>query len=742
MEETTAPSNFLRAIIEEDLATGRHTNVVTRFPPEPNGYLHIGHAKAICVDFGMAADFGGRCHLRFDDTNPEAEDTEYVDAIEADVRWLGFDWGEHLYFASSYFPEMYRLAEQLILDGKAYVDSLSGDEIRTYRGSVTEPGTPSPYRDRSVDENLDLFRRMRAGEFPDGAHVLRAKGDLASPNMKLRDPPLYRIRHAHHHRTGDEWCIYPMYDYAHPLEDALEHVTHSICTLEFDNNRAVYDWVVENCDVPARPRQYEFARLNLAWTMMSKRKLLLLVNEGHVNGWDDPRMPTLAGLRRRGVTPEAIRDFCDRVGVAKANSLVDIEMLEHSIRDDLNHRAPRVLAVLDPLRVVITNFPDNHIEQLDADYWPHDVPKEGSRSVPFTRELFIERADFMQDPPSGFHRLAPGREVRLRYGYFITCNEVITDEQGNIAELRCTYDPETRGGNAPDGRKVKSTLHWVSATESVPVTVRLYDHLFTVPDPAAVEDFRTVLNPDSVQTITGYVEPAVLREAPSSRYQFERLGYFFADPVDSLGEDLVFNRIVTLRDAYAKKLAAEPTQAAAEPKAPKAPKAPKEAKAKQTAVVLPLAPALQAVLDAACEVHPNRASIESWIRTEVLRELKERNLDELKLHGPRLGRLVALIDNGSISSRVAKQVFAEMLGNDVEPEAVVDAKGWRQLNDPAAVQAAVDAVIARHPDELARARDGNPRLKGFFVGKVLAETNGQANPQLVNDLVDTALAAG
>ena len=558
-ENRAAGQDFIRAIVAEDVRKGTHGGrVVTRFPPEPNGYLHIGHAKSITLNFGIAQEFGGVCHLRFDDTNPETENAEYVEAIIRDVKWLGWDWGEHLYFASDYFEKFYEIAEELIRKGKAYVDSQTEEEIREQRGTITEPGRPSPYRDRSVEENLDLFRRMRAGEFPDGAHVLRAKIDMASPNMLLRDPVLYRIRHAPHYRTGDRWCIYPMYDFAHPLEDAIEDVTHSICTLEFETNRPLYDWVVENADLGTRPRQYEFARLNLDYTVMSKRKLLQLVEGGYVSGWDDPRMPTIAGLRRRGVTPEAIRAFCEMIGVTKADSRVDIGKLEYAIRTDLNTRAPRVLCVLDPLRVVITNWPAGKVEMLDAPYWPHDVPKEGSRPLPFSGELLIERSDFAEDPPPGWHRLAPGREVRLRYGYIIRCDDVVKNDRGEVVELRCSYDPATRGGATPDGRVVKGTIHWVSAAHAVPCEVRLYDRLFTVPDPEAAAgedgDFKEFLNPESLVVIKdARIEPSARDTAPGTHYQFERLGYFFADPVDSAPGALVFNRVVTLRDTWAKR---------------------------------------------------------------------------------------------------------------------------------------------------------------------------------------------
>lgn len=549
----TPTSNFIEDIIEEDLKTNKNDGrVVTRFPPEPNGYLHIGHAKSICLNFGLAAKYNGICHLRFDDTNPSKEDIKYIESIKEDVKWLGFDWGEHLYYASDYFEKLYEYAVELIKKGKAYVDDLSPEEIREYRGTLTEPGKESPYRCRSVEENLDLFKRMRAGEFPDGSRVLRAKIDMASPNLNMRDPVLYRIKREKHHRTGEKWCIYPMYDFTHPLSDAIEGITHSICTLEFEDHRPLYDWVLDNVDAGCHPQQIEFARLNLTYTVMSKRKLLQLVEKGYVDGWDDPRMPTIAGLRRRGYTPESIRNFCEQIGVAKKNSIVDVAMLEHAVRDDLNRRAPRRMAVLRPLRVVIDNYPEGQVEELEAINNPED-PGMGTRKVPFSRVIYIERDDFREDPPRKFYRLAPGREVRLRYGYFIKCTDVVKDENGEVVELHCTYDPQTRGGSAPDGRKVKATLHWVSAAHAIEAEVRLYDRLFTKENPAEEEDFLACINPKSLETLTGCkLEPSLKGAEPGSRYQFERLGYFCVDTVDSTPDKLVFNRTVPLRDTWAK----------------------------------------------------------------------------------------------------------------------------------------------------------------------------------------------
>lgn len=547
---TEAGRDFIRDIVQADLDAGRHKQVVTRFPPEPNGYLHIGHAKSICLNFGVAEEFGGRCHLRFDDTNPVKEEQEYIDAIEHDVRWLGFDWGKHLYYASDYFEQLYAWAEHLIRAGKAYVDDQSQEEMRAARGTLTEPGTNSPFRERSIEENLDLFRRMRAGEFPNGARVLRAKIDMSSGNINLRDPVLYRILHATHPRTGTHWKIYPSYDYAHGQSDAIEGITHSICTLEFEDHRPLYDWFIENLPVPSRPRQYEFARLNLSYTVLSKRVLNALVKGGHVSGWDDPRMPTLAGIRRRGVPSAALRDFVRRIGIAKANSLVDLAVLEFSIREVLNKVALRRMAVLRPLKVVIENYPEGKSEELEAVNHPDD-PGAGTRKIRFGREIFIERDDFMENPPKKFFRLSPGAEVRLRYAYFVTCNEVVKDAGGNVVELRCTYDPATRGGNAPDGRKVKATIHWVSATDSVPAEVRLYNTLFTKPEPD-VENFVDDLNPNSLEVLaTARLEPALIQDKLFEPVQFERQGYFCPDP-DSRPGRPVFNRTVGLRDSYAK----------------------------------------------------------------------------------------------------------------------------------------------------------------------------------------------
>jgi len=555
-DSTVGGRDFIRDIIQGDLDEGRHREIVTRFPPEPNGYLHIGHAKSICLNFGIADEYGGRCHLRFDDTNPAKEEQEYIDAIEEDVRWLGFDWGEHLFHSSDYFEQLYQWAEHLVQNGDAYVDDLTADEIREYRGTLTEPGKNSPFRDRPVEENLDLFRRMRAGEFENGAKVLRARIDMASGNINMRDPVIYRILHENHPRTGDQWCIYPNYDFAHGQSDAIEHITHSICTLEFEDHRPLYDWLVDHLPVPSRPHQYEFARLNMTHTILSKRKLMLLVQENHVTGWDDPRMPTISGLRRRGFPAAAIRDFAGRIGVSKSNATIEVALLEHCVRELLNKTARRRMAVLRPVKVVIENYPKGEWEELTAINNPEDE-SAGTRQVPFSRELYIEREDFMEDPPKKFFRLAPGREVRLRYAFFITCTDVIKDENGEITEIRCTYDPETKGGNAPDGRKVKATLHWVSAQHAVNAEVRLYDHLFNQPEPGKNGELLNDINPDSLEVLEQCaLEPSLqdLRDddlLEDETVQFERLGYFNLDK-DTTEDHLVFNRTLGLRDAWAK----------------------------------------------------------------------------------------------------------------------------------------------------------------------------------------------
>ena len=766
------PLDFIRTIVRDDLAGGKHPGgVVTRFPPEPNGFLHIGHAKSICLNFGVAGEFGGRCNLRFDDTDPAKEDTLFVEAIKDNIRWLGFDWGEGLYNASDYFEELYRFAVQLIERGGAYVCSLSEAEIRETRGTVTEPGRESPYRGRAVDENLDIFARMRAGEFPDGAHVLRARIDMASPNMKMRDPVIYRIRHVTHHHTGDAWPIYPMYDFAHPLSDALEGVTHSLCTLEFENNREFYDWILARVDVPSTPRQIEFARLNLDYTVMSKRRLLELVEEKHVAGWDDPRMPTLAGLRRRGYTPEAIRNFCHSVGIAKSDNTVEMGQLEYFIRDDLNHKAPRVLAVERPLKVVLTNYPEGRVEELEAPCYPHDVPKEGSRPLPFSREIYIERDDFLEEPPKGYRRLAPGREVRLRYAYIIRCDEVVKDPAtGEVTELRCSYDPETRSGADKSGKKVQGTIHWVSAAHALEAELRLYDRLFSVPDPQGEpdRDYREMLNPKSLQTVNGLVEPSLGAARAGDRFQFERLGYFCVDP-DSTAGAPVFNRIVTLRDSWLKIVRrgdgsgeprrsrgaqAAPGNAARVPAERRAP-VPAELTAAQhsrmehyrdrlgiapgDALLLASDHSLAGFFEEAVLAHDNARSVANWVINELRPQLKDAPLESLPLTPARLAELVALIDGQTISGNAGKQVFAEMAAKGGGPADIVERLGLRQVADAAQLEPVVDAVLAANPDNVARYRQGKTNLLGFFVGQVMKSTSGKADPRLVNDLLRAKL---
>ena len=764
-------SNFIRDIVAEDLRAGRIDRVVLRFPPEPNGYLHIGHAKSIVLNFGLAGEFDGICNLRFDDTNPETEDVEYVEAIKRDVRWLGYDWGCREFYASDYFEQLYDWAVELIRKGKAYVDDLSLEEIRAMRGTVTEPGRESPYRNRTVEENLDLFRRMREGAFADGEKVLRAKIDMASPNMKMRDPLMYRIRHATHYRRGDEWCLFPMYDWAHGQSDAIEGITHSICTLEFVNNRELYDWFLDTLGIDPRPHQYEFARLNLSYTVMSKRKLRVLVEEGRVSGWDDPRMPTLSGLRRRGVTPEAVRSFCERIGVTKVDSRVDLAVFEHSIRDDLNFRAPRVMCVLRPLKVVITNYPEGEVEWLEASYWPHDVPKEGTRKVPFSRELFIERDDFMEDPPRRFHRLAPGREVRLRYAYIIKCEEVVRDETGEVVELRCTYDPETLSGRPRANRRVKGTIHWVDAALSRVAEVRLYDRLFRTPDPDdGEEDFRTHLNPESVVVLPdARIEPSVIGDPAGTRYQFERQGYFWPDPLDSAPDALVFNRIVPLRDTWAKiaggakatdakKPRRKPEQPPRAPKetAPEAPADPAEALTPaqreryarylseyglqaNEAALLAGDDRLARFFEEALETHDNPRALANWIIHELLRERKGRTLDELPVGPKELARLVALIDRGVISGRIAKEVFAIMLNDGDDPETIVERQGLNQISDEEELRKIAEKIVASFPDKVKAYRGGKKGLIGFFVGRVMLQTGGRADPKILKRVLEETL---
>jgi len=776
-------TDFIRAIVARHNAEGTYGGrVETRFPPEPNGYLHIGHAKSIVLNFGLAHENGGVCHLRFDDTNPLTEDMKYVRAIQEDVRWLGYDWGEHLYFASDYFERLHECALILIRKGKAYVDSHSEEEIREYRGTVTVPGRESPHRGRSVEENLDLFRRMREGEFGDGEHVLRAKIDLAHPNMVMRDPVLYRIRHASHYRRGDAWCIYPLYDFTHCLSDAFENITHSLCTLEFDNNREIYDWLLDEVGF-AEPRthQYEFARLNLDYTVMSKRKLLRLVNEGHVDGWDDPRMPTIAGLRRRGITPEAIRTFCEMIGVAKADNRVDMGKLEYAVRDHLNRTVPRVMGVLNPLRVVITNYPEGEGEELEIPSYPHDVPLEGSRMVPFSRELWIEADDFLEAPPKDFFRLAPGTEVRLRYAYFIRCDEVVKDPgTGEVVELRCSYDPATRGGNAPDGRKVKGTIHWVSARHALKAKVRLYDRLFTVPDPEAEEgrEFTGLLNPESRVVIPeALLEPSIAHDPPGTRYQLERLGYFITDVADSKPGAPVLNRIVTLRDTWGRRVEAGKVEASGQAPATAVPEkveappprgdrrntdqeARERARRRHPELAeryrryqeeLGLSEGDADLLTGSLEISAffdqalaSRArlrgregapALANWIVNELLRELKDRPLSELPLTPAHLATLVDLLEEGVISQPVAKELFAEMVSRGADPALLVRERGLERVAEPGALEPLVERVLAAWPGKVEEYRGGKTGLLGFFTGQIMKETRGRADPGVVQDLL-------
>jgi glutaminyl-tRNA synthetase len=744
--------DFIRAIVTEDVRNGKHGGkVLTRFPPEPNGYLHIGHAKSICLNFGVAEEFRGLCNVRFDDTNPLTEDMRYVEAIQEDVRWLGFDWDDRLFFASDYFEQLYDYAVVLIERGKAYVDSQAEDEIRQSRGTITEPGRNSPYRDRSIAENLDLFARMRAGEFADGAHVLRAKIDMTHANMLMRDPILYRIRHASHYRSGDAWCIYPLYDFTHCLSDSLEGITHSLCTLEFKDNRELYDWVLDETRVDCHPQQIEFARLNLDHTVLSKRKLVELVRERHVWGWDDPRMPTIAGLRRRGVTPEAIRRFADLIGVAKVDSRVDIEKLEYCIRDDLNTRVPRVMCVLRPLKVVIDNYPEDQSEQLDAPYYPRDVRKEGSRQVPFSRVLYIERDDFREDPPEGFFRLAPGREVRLRYAYFVKCVDVVKDpDTGEVVEVHCTYDPATKGGDAPDGRKVKGTLHWVSAAHALSCEVRLYDRLFLTADPDDVEEgreFSEFLNPESLIRLSGSrVEPSV---AP---------------------DGLVFNRTVTLRDTWAKVQAKHtgeakgraPRKGAPSGDAPerrsgvaggrKGRSSAKPSRAKlamdvealglsaEQVSVLESDPGIARIFQEALRTCSDAKAVAGWVTNELVRESKRQPVESLPISGAGVGSLVSLVERGTISRPAAKRVFAELVVSGGDPLEIVRRDGLEQVSDAEALDPAVRRVLETHPDKVAEYRSGRTGLLGFFVGHVMQETRGTANPEVVTELLRDALS--
>jgi len=746
--------DFLRTIVEEDLKSGKYKEVVTRFPPEPNGFPHIGHAKSIVINFGIARDYDGHCNLRMDDTNPTKEDTKYVEALKDAVEWLGFDFDNTVHFTSDYFPKIYDYAIELIKMGKAYVDSTNEEEMRELRGTVTEAGKRSKYAERSVEKNLELFEKMKNGEFKDGEHVLRAKIDMSAANMKMRDPLLYRIRHAHHFRAGDAWSIYPMYDFAHCLSDYIEGITHSICTLEFENNRDIYNWVLDTLGLGSklpRPYQHEFARLGINYTVMSKRKLLELVNAEKVSGWDDPRLPTIAGYKRRGYTPESILNFCDGIGIAKANSMVDVAQLEFSIRDDLNKKVPRVLCVLDPLKVTIVNYEGS--EEIEASYYPHDVPKEGSRAIPFSKEIYIERDDFMENPPKGYFRLTPEQSVRLRHAYIITCKEVIKDADGNIVEIKAEYHPESKSGSEDtSGIKVKSAIQWVDASQAKTVEVRLYDRLFKDEAPEGLED----INPDSLKIIkNALIEPAVITDKPDERFQFERQGYFYADPIDYTDEKPVFNKIVGLKDSWGKKT--EVTKPVPNPEAKKIQidgevvamseaeqalfdKYTSELKLNsEVANTLARDKQLSHFYEEALAVLNSPVGLANIVSNDVARELKAKQSSELKFSAKQIAELVKMVDDGTISSKIAKQVFEEMVKSGKNPTQIVEDKGLVQISDPAKISPIIDEIIAKNPDNVTKFKAGNTKLLGFFVGQVLKATGGKANPKVVNELVNEKL---
>jgi len=741
--------DFLRTKVEEDLKSGKYTHIMTRFPPEPNGFPHIGHAKSICINFGIARDYAGKCNLRMDDTNPTTEDMRYVEALKDAVTWLGFDWGDTVYYASDYFPKIYEYAVTLVKMGKAYVDSLNEEEIREYRGSVTEPGRRSRFATRTVEENLDLLERMKNGEFQNGEHVLRAKIDMGAANMKMRDPLLYRIRHAHHFRTNDTWCIYPMYDFAHCLSDYIEGISHSICTLEFENNRDIYDWVLDALELtPPRPYQHEFARLGMNYTVMSKRKLLELVNGNYVNGWDDPRLPTIAGYKRRGYTPESILNFCDQIGIAKANSMVDVAQLEFCIRDDLNQKVPRVMCVLDPLKVSIQNYEGE--EEIDASYYPHDVPKEGSRKLPFSKEIYIERDDFMENPVEGYFRLTPTQPVRLKHAYIVSVKDVVKDAKGNIIEIKAVYHPDSKSGSDTSGIKTKSAIHWVCTKSAKAVEVRLYERLYKVDAPEGLED----LNPDSLHVNkNAFIEPSVIIEKPDVRFQFERQGYFYADPVDYTDALPVFNKIVGLKDSWAKK--AESPPSSSKPEVKKAhvegvvahmneeENARFETYTKtlglnsEIANTLARDAGLSRFYEETLSMFNSPISIANIVANEVARELKAECA--LKFSTAHIAELVKMMDEGTISTKIAKQVFEEMAQTGETPKAIVEAKGLTQISDPTVIEPIINDVIAKNPDNVAKFKAGNTNLFGFFVGQVLKSSGGKANPTVVNALVEKKL---
>jgi len=738
--------DFLRVKVEEDLNSGKYKEIVTRFPPEPNGFPHIGHAKSIYINFGIASDYKGHCNLRMDDTNPTTEDTKYVEALKDAVDWLGFEWNDSVRYTSNYFPQLYKYACKLIKMGKAYVDSASEEELRENRGTVTEAGKRSKYADRTIEENLELFEQMKNGKFKDGEHILRAKIDMSASNMQLRDPLLYRIRHANHHRTGDEWCIYPMYDFAHCLSDYIEGITHSFCTLEFENNRAIYNWVLETLGLKApRPYQYEFARLGINYTVMSKRKLLELVERKIVNGWDDPRLPTIAGYKRRGYTKESILNFCDGIGIAKANSMVDVAQLEFCIRDDLNTKVPRVMCVLDPLKVTIENYEGS--EEINASYYPEDVPKEGSRKLPFSKEIYINRDDFNENPPKGYFRLTPEQSVRLKHAYIITCKEIIKDANGNIIEIKAEYNKDSKSGNDTSGIKVKSAVQWVDAKVNKQVEVRVYDRLFKDEAPQGLED----INPDSLKVIkTALIEPAVITKKPDVRFQFEREGYFYADPIDYTDENPVFNKIVGLKDSWGKKSEAREQRK------------PAKKKVQVDSEVAPMSEAEQILFDKyTCELKLNNevanilardkilsnfyvqtlselnspVTLANLVANEVAKAIKDQKISDFTYTSSQIAELVKMIDDETISTKIAKQVFEEMIETKEFPKVIVETKGLIQISDPAVILPIIDEVIAKNPEMKEKFKAGNTKLIGFFVGQVLKATNGKGNPKVVNELV-------
>ena len=737
MSSPERPNDFIRDLVAADVARGKHGGkVVTRFPPEPNGYLHIGHAKSICLNFGLAQEFEGVCHLRMDDTNPDTEDQEYVEAIMRDVRWLGFEWGAKMFYASDYYGKLYELAQKLIRLGRAFVCDCNEEQMGKDRGTVTQPGVNCPHRARGVEENLDLFARMRAGEYQNGQKTLRAKIDMASPNMKLRDPPLYRIKRAHHYRQGDQWCIYPLYDYAHCLSDSMEGITHSLCTTEFESARELYDWVLRAAEMPWLSEQTEFARLNLSYTVMSKRKLLELVEGKDVSGWDDPRLPTIAGLRRRGYTPEAIRDFCARIGVAKNLSMVDVALLEHVLREDLEKRSPRLMGVLRPLKVVVENFAAE-VDTLDAPLWPPDSGKTDSRRVPFTRELFIEQEDFAEEPPKGWKRLAPGRSVRLRHAYIVTCTGLTRDASGKVTEVRVTHDPETRGGNAREGQKIDGTLHWVSADRSIEAEVRLFDRLFTSENPGAAEDFRKELNPHSLEIVKARVEPGLAAARAGEHVQLERTGFFVVDP-DTKPGALVLGRTVSLKDTWAK---SAPAEKAAAPKKKQAGPAPEALSAEASAQrALDAEPALRALLDEAVAAGAPARETTALIANELLGELRARKLDKPGFAGAQLAELMGLLASGALTSRSARDVLGELLSGGGSPKEIVAKRGLSVM-DAAALQAVVSKVLAANPALVEKVRAGNANVVGALFGQAMKESGGRADPKALRALLDQSLKA-